>query len=109
MVDPYDGSGNGPRAYSRFKAAYPDLRFVRDQFPPREGLRDAFDCVYSISVLEHVPLEAIDGVIAGAAGLLAERGGCSIHAVDHVLAGWGSDTHRAGIERIVAASGLDGE
>ena len=60
-------------------------------------------------MLEHVPLEAIDGVIAGAAGLLAERGGCSIHAVDHVLAGWGSDTHRAGVERIVAASGLDGE
>ena len=89
VVDPYDGSGNGPREYSRFTAAYPDLRFVRDQFPPQEDLGGAFDCVYSISVLEHVPLEAIDGVIAGAAELLAERGGCSIHAVDHVLAGWG--------------------
>ena len=109
VVDPYDGSGNGPREYSRFTRAYPDLRFVRDQFPPREGLRDAFDCVYSISVLEHVPLEAIDGVIAGAAELLDERGGCSIHAVDHVLAGWGAEAHREGLERIAAASGLDAD
>ena len=26
-----------------------------------------------------------------------------------MLAGWGADTHRAGLERIVAASELDGE
>ncbi len=107
VVDPYDGSGNGPREYSRFTAAYPDLRFVRDQFPPGQGLGGAFDCVYSISVLEHVPVEAIDDVIAGSAEILRERGGCSIHAVDHVLAGWGADAHREGLERIVAASGLD--
>ena len=25
-------------------------------------------------------------------------------AVDHVLAGWGADSHRAGLERIVAAA-----
>jgi hypothetical protein len=48
-------------------------------------------------------------VVAGAAALLRERGGCSIHAVDHVLAGWGADAHRQGLERIVAASGLDPE
>jgi hypothetical protein len=36
------------------------------------------------------------------------RGGCQIHAVDHVLAGWGADSHREGLERIVAAMGLDG-
>jgi hypothetical protein len=109
VVDPYDGSGNGPREYSRFVAAYPDLRFVRDQFPPDDGLGGSFDAVYSISVLEHVPLEAIDGVVAGAAELLRGRGGCSVHAVDHVLAGWGADTHRQGLERIVGAMGLDGE
>ncbi len=32
--------------------------------------------------------------------------GCSIHAVDHVLAGWGADEHREKLERIVAALGL---
>jgi len=109
VVDPYDGSGNGPREYGRFTKAYPDLRFVRDQFPPAQALGGGFDCVYSISVLEHVPLEAVGGVIAGAAEVLRERGGCSIHAVDHVLAGWGADSHRAGLEQIVAASELDGE
>lgn len=107
VVDPYDGSGNGPREYSRFAATYPDLEFVRDQFPPSRPLAGPFAAVYSISVLEHVPLEQIDGVIAAAHGLLADSHGCSIHAVDHVLAGWGADSHRAGLERIAAASGLD--
>lgn len=107
VVDPYDGSGNGPREFSSFTAGYPDLTFVRDQFPPAGGLDGSYDCVYSISVLEHVPIEAIDGVITGGDELLHERGGCQIHAIDHVLAGWSSDSHRAGLERIVAASGLE--
>ena len=29
-----------------------------------------------------------------------------IHAVDHVLAGWGSDSHREGLERIAAGLGI---
>ena len=39
VVDPYDGSGNGPREFARFTAAYPDVDFVRDQFPPERGAR----------------------------------------------------------------------
>ena len=109
VVDPYDGSGNGPREYSRFTTEYPDLKFIRDQFPPSQGLAGPYDCVYSVSVLEHVPLEAVDAVIEGAHAALRERGGCQIHAVDHVLAGWGADPHRQGLERIAAAIGLDGE
>jgi hypothetical protein len=107
VVDPYDGSGNGPREYNLFTSTYPDLEFVRDQFPPQRPMSGPFAAVYSISVLEHVPLEAIDDVITGAHELLAAEHGCSIHAVDHVLAGWGADSHREGLERIVAASGLD--
>ena len=107
VVDPYDGSGNGPREYARFAAAYPDLTIVRDQFPPRQDLEGGYDCVYSISVLEHVPLEAIEGVIAGAGDAVRERRGCQIHAVDHVLAGWGADSHREVLDRIVAAMGLE--
>jgi len=107
VVDPYDGSGNGPREYAQFAADYPDVEIVREQFPPASPLGEAVDCVYSISVLEHVPLEAIDGVIGGAIELLRPTSGCSIHAVDHVLAGWGTDSHREGLNQIVAASGLD--
>lgn len=106
VVDPYDGSGNGPREYEVFKAAYPDVRFLREQFPPSEDVGDGFGAVYSISVLEHVPVDAIDGVIAAARGLTTKGGGCSIHAVDHVLAGWGADEHLEKLRRIVAASGL---
>jgi hypothetical protein len=82
------------------------VRFIREQFPPPEGLEGPFDCVYSISVLEHVPLEAIDAVIGGGNGLLGD-GGCQIHAVDHVIAGWGADSHREVLDRIVSALGLD--
>jgi uncharacterized UPF0146 family protein len=106
IVDPYDGSGNGPREFAAFKSAYPDLRFVREQFPPQEELGRDYSAVYSISVLEHVPLDQIDSVIGAARSLLAEKGGCSIHAVDHVLAGWSAESHLEKLERIVATSGL---
>jgi hypothetical protein len=106
VVDPYDGSGNGPREYETFQKAYPDLHFIREQFPPAQGLGGGFDAIYSISVLEHVPLEAIDGVIAAARELVGARNGRQVHAVDHVLAGWGSDEHLEKLQRIVAASSL---
>lgn len=105
VVDPYDGSGNGPREYEAFRRAYPELTFVRERFPPREGLGPQVAAIYSISVLEHVPIEAIDGLLAAAAGALVP-GGCSIHAVDHVVAGWGSDQHRERLEAIVRATGM---
>ncbi len=109
VVDPYDGSGNGPKEFKRFVSAYPDLRFIREQFPPSEDLGEGIAAVYSISVLEHVPLEQIDAVIESSKQLLAGSGGCSIHAVDHVLAGWGAEEHREKLERIVTALGLSAE
>ncbi len=106
VVDPYDGSGNGPREFETFRTAYPDLQFVREQFPPRAAVGSDFSAVYSISVLEHVPLEAIDTVMAGAKDLVAARKGCSIHAVDHVLAGWGAEEHLEKLQRIAAGMGV---
>ncbi|HEY8808841.1 MAG TPA: hypothetical protein VIM28_02365 [Solirubrobacterales bacterium] len=109
VVDDYQGGGNGPREFKRFQAAYPDVRFVRELFPPSEPLGDDFGAVFSISVLEHVPLEQVGTVVEAGHALVAKRGGCSIHAVDHVLAGWGADEHREKLERIVAALGLSEE
>ncbi|HEV7563458.1 MAG TPA: methyltransferase domain-containing protein [Solirubrobacterales bacterium] len=106
VVDPYDGSGNGPREYETFRTAYPDLRFVREQFPPQEDVGADFGAVYSISVLEHVPLDAIDAVMEDAKALLAAKGGCQIHAVDHVLAGWGAEEHLEKLQRIAAGMGV---
>lgn len=106
VVDDYQGGGNGPREFKRFEAAYPDVHFIRELFPPSEPLGDDFAAVFSISVLEHVPLEQVGGVVEAGHRLVVKGGGCSIHAVDHVLAGWGADEHREKLDRIVAALGL---
>jgi uncharacterized UPF0146 family protein len=105
-VDPYDGTGNGPREYSLFKKAYDDVHVVRDRFPPQRPLGDDFAAVYSISVLEHVPLDAIDSLLASGRDLVSRGGGCQIHAVDHVVAGWGAQEHLEKLRRMVAALGL---
>jgi hypothetical protein len=106
VVDDYQGGGNGPREFKRFQTAYPDVHFVRELFPPSEPLGDDYAAVFSISVLEHVPLEAVGPAVEAGHQLVAKRGGCSIHAVDHVLAGWGADEHREKLNRIVTALGL---
>jgi len=109
VVDDYMGLGNGPREFKRFQTAYPDVHFIRELFPPSEPLADDYAAVYSISVLEHVPLEHVAGVVEAGHELVAVRGGCSIHAIDHVLAGWGAKEHREKLDRIVAALGLSAE
>lgn len=109
VCDDYMGGGNGPREFKRFQAAYPDVHFIRELFPPSEPLGDDFAAVFSISVLEHVPLDQIDEVVESGHRLVAGNGGCSIHAVDHVLAGWGAEEHRAKLDRIVAALGLSAD
>jgi uncharacterized UPF0146 family protein len=107
VVDPYDGSGRGPLQYRAFKHAYPELTFVRDTFPPGEPTEGPCAAVYSISVIEHVPAESLEGVVRAAQELVAPVGGCCIHAIDHVVRGWGDREHRDLLERVVSASGLD--
>ena len=88
VVDPYDGSGNGPIQFSQFSAEYPDIRFIRDLFgdeliepPPR-----AFDCIYSISVLEHISAEGLAAITRGMKKFL-KPDGLSIHNIDHIHRG----------------------
>jgi hypothetical protein len=106
VVDPYDGSGNGPLEYEAFMEAYPDLTFVREQFPAAGGVGGRYDAICSISVLEHIPLEEVEPLF-GAIRQGLTVGGLSIHAVDHVLAGWGADGHLEKLRLIVDAAGLD--
>ncbi len=101
IVDPYDGSGSGPVELEEFRRRYPELRFVRDTYPSVEAA-DAQAAVYSISVLEHLPLEAA-GPAAEAARAQGER---NIHAIDHVLRGWGDAEHLDRLERLCAGLGL---
>ena len=88
VVDPYDGSGSGPLQFEEFRSQYPDLSFIRDRFPPSQGVPDGVAGVYSISVLEHIPVGSVGGVIDAATAALAPAG-CAIHAVDHVAGGLG--------------------
>ena len=106
VIDPYDGSGQGPREFERFRTAYPDVEFIRERFPPSAALPADVACVFSVSVLEHIDRDDIADVIGAAAELVAP-GGCSIHAIDHVVAGWGSDAHLERLEEIVNRSGLE--
>jgi glycosyltransferase involved in cell wall biosynthesis len=110
VVDPYDGSGNGPLDYERFSAECPGLTFIRAHFgdglcqlPPQ-----SLDCVYSISVLEHIPPEGLLRVTAGMRKFL-KTSGVSIHAVDHVHRGNGSADHLRNLELMVGLFGLPTE
>jgi 2-polyprenyl-3-methyl-5-hydroxy-6-metoxy-1,4-benzoquinol methylase len=118
IVDPYDGSGNGPREYAAFRATYPHVQFIREVFDDRTpGLQPGgYDAVYSVSVLEHIPLPALAGVCAGIHRFLVPGSGRTIHAIDHVLQGLHADYHaehlqtltdRLGVPREALTSTLD--
>jgi SAM-dependent methyltransferase len=96
IVDPYDGSGNGPRDFQLFLQTYPALHFVREPFTSdfKAAPPGSFDCIYSVSVLEHVPIDALASVVGGMKRLL-KPDGASIHAIDHVVKGNGADQHLA--------------
>lgn len=93
VVDPYDGCGNGPTELETFRAQYPDIRFKVEYLGPNTDFGgERFDAFYSISVLEHVPLDSLDGVF-DAIRRACNRKAVMLHAVDHVLRGAGSEYH----------------
>jgi ubiquinone/menaquinone biosynthesis C-methylase UbiE len=110
LVDPYDGSGAGPVEFDDFRAACPKVRFVRDRFSDRllEIPANGFECVFSISVLEHLDQPGLDAVFAGMQRCLARRGR-SIHAVDHVLRGKGAAEHLANLRYLTMKAGIPSE
>lgn len=107
VVDPYDGSGNGPRDYERLTRRYRKLRFVRDHFTETtQGLEPAsYDCIYSISVLEHVPPAELVRMMAGMQ-LFLKPSGTSLHAVDHVHRGTDAERHLNGLTVIAGGLGF---
>jgi hypothetical protein len=103
ICDPFDGSGNGPVEYERYRAAHPAVTFVRSLFTPElaRTLPGPFDGVFSISVLEHVVGDHLTSAFEATA-LALRPGGYSIHAVDHVLQGNGEAWHAGQVLRILA-------
>jgi len=107
IVDPYDGSGNGPREFAAFRKRYPYLRFVRSEFHDRlSELREGqFDCIYSISVLEHIQNKDLPGLFRGIRRYLSSSG-VSVHAIDHVHRGNGAAEHLEKLRKMIHGFGL---
>jgi len=93
LVDPYDGFGNGPTDYQRYLEQFPHVKIVREYLRPGlPGLAPgSFDAIFSISVLEHLPPDALRSCFEAIAEFLSPRG-LSIHCFDFILQGAG-DTH----------------
>ncbi len=108
IVDPYDGSGNGPVDLAYFSAQCPAIRFIQAEFSDNlPALSESFfDCIYSISVLEHIPIPGLLGVAQGLKKYL-KPDGVSIHAVDHVHRGAAADGHLHALEFMTSQFGLD--
>jgi hypothetical protein len=106
VIDPYDGRDRGPSGYEALRSRYRRVRVLRGLFPDDVPAGETFDCVYSISVLEHLPLDAVDGV---SAGIRSHTRGTTIHAVDHVLKGVGAEEHLVRLRRLVSGLDLDAD
>lgn len=103
LVDPYDGFGNGPTDYERYRQEFPHVKIVREYFRPGiSALRgQSFDAIFSISVLEHIRPEAL-GTCFDAIGESLAPGGASIHCFDFILQGPGDSYDLANAQRILA-------
>ncbi len=109
IVDPYDGTGNGPTEYERYVKEFPEVRLIRERFQPKMaeliGEEGSFDAVYSISVIEHIPFPMLKNVFA-AMRIYLRPTGLSIHAIDYIRKGNGNDEHREMLRDMTKLSGI---
>ncbi|PYJ09856.1 MAG: hypothetical protein DMF06_08540 [Verrucomicrobia bacterium] len=88
LVDPYDGSGNGPTEYEQYASAFPKVKLVRSHFEPdlRIFAPRSFDAIFSVSVLEHLSPESLANCFRAIEAFL-KPDGASVHCFDFVLQG----------------------
>ena len=80
VVDPYDGSGGGPKWAAPYREKYPKLNILQ-AFLTEETPVPNQDAVLSTSVVEHIPVEKHQETVLGIAKSL-KPGGLSVHAID---------------------------
>ena len=102
-IDPYDGSGNGPTQYEEFRRIYRSVAIRREFFSAEltDLEKNSFDCIYSISFLEHLSGTPLEQVFRGISAFLSPRG-MSLHSIDHVVAGKDADFHRRNLRDILS-------
>lgn len=103
LVDPYDGSANGPTDYQRYVERFPHVRIIPEYFRPAlPGLAEqSFDAIFSISVLEHISVDSLSACFDTIAKFLSPTG-ASIHCFDFILQGQGEIYDLAHAQRILA-------
>ena len=101
LVDAYEGMGNGPTEYETYVQQFPHVTLVKRYFgSDLSGYEESsFDCIYSISVLEHVPQQGIQEIYEGIRKFL-KPGGMSIHCIDVVIQGNGTQSHEDALREI---------
>ncbi len=85
VVDPYDGSGNGPKTPEHVRRKFPHLNIIQG-FLDSDTTLSGYDAVVSSSVVEHIPVEAHASTVAGIYKAL-KPGGFSIHSIDLTVRG----------------------
>lgn len=103
LADPYEGSGNGPTEYERYVQLFPHVNILRQYFRPGmpELTPKSFDCIFSVSVLEHIPPGSLVECFDAVAEFL-KPGGVSLHCFDFILQGRGEFDNGPMAERILA-------
>lgn len=103
LVDPYDGFGNGPTDYERYRIEYPTVKIVRGYLRPGmpELAQQRFDAIFSVSVLEHLSAELAATCFEAISEFLTP-GGWSVHCFDFILQGIGEDYDPPNARRILA-------
>jgi SAM-dependent methyltransferase len=82
LMDPFEGLGNGPLD----TPIIPGVKIVRDTMGNRNPKiqNSSFDYVFSVSVVEHVPLEFLEAFFVDCARVL-KPGGELLHAIDSCM------------------------
>ncbi len=102
LVDPYDGCGNGPTEYEKYVSLFPNVKIVRGYFEPNMPAfaSGSFDAIFSVSVLEHLPVGAAQKCFQAIDEFLVP-GGASIHCFDFVLQGLAQEHDLATAQNIL--------
>ena len=103
LIDPYDGTGNGPTDIEIYRARFPEVKIVRGYFSDRttDFVAESFAAIFSVSVLEHIPPEPLRECLKAIPKFLIP-GGVSMHCFDFVLSGTGQEYARHTAEIILA-------
>lgn len=87
VVDPYDGSGNGPRSPDPFRNQFPNIKIIQGRVT-NESYYPDHDVIISTSVVEHIPPNEHASTVKGVFKSLKPRG-LSVHSIDVTCEGVG--------------------